>query len=77
MGYAGMRIVKNDENVPKHAGDLCPIDGKPVRRKPMMVEGEHYALYCEVCQTFWPEQHEHNEHHEPSRDGAPQPMARK
>ena len=50
-----MRIMKIDELVPKHAGDLCPIDHRSVRRKQMSACGEHYALYCDVCQTFWPE----------------------
>jgi hypothetical protein len=63
------------EDVPKHAGDLCPIDRRPVRRRQMSVYGEHYALYCDVCQTFWPENHEH---HEPAvMVHPPQPMARK
>ena len=55
MSYAGMRIMKIAEDVPRHAGDLCPIDYRPVRRKQMSACGEHYALYCDVCQTFWPD----------------------
>jgi len=51
-----MRIMKIAEDVPRHAGDLCPIDHRPVCRQQMSnCGGEHYALYCEVCQTFWPE----------------------
>jgi hypothetical protein len=73
-----MRIMKIDENVPKHVGDLCPLDCRPVRRRQMSVYGEHYALYCDVCQTFWPEHHEHHEHHEPVVTlHPPQPMTRK
>ena len=46
---------------PKQAGDFCPKDHLPVRRVPLVLKSpsvRSYALYCDVCETYWPERSE-------------------